>query len=755
MKIGGKNVSNTLYIGGQRPFTSADKSNLDKNTSARHTHSNKSVLDGITEEKVSQWDAGGGSGKEDKSNKVQSLSDTSTGEQYPSAKATVDYVKQMVGNKDKFEIGITLEVNNKGIYSTSNPTHTYEDIKQAYDDGKDVYLLTGGLAGNNRMPIVAVNDMSIEFGLTMGNNYVTISCNSVNTWITTTHTFASEDEVADIRVRKDGTVCVRAGDAVRKLEVEINGYYEVGKNKCNPDAFSERYSTINSDGKIVSSSAATFVTGYIPVVGESHVIVSYTNGQGQTSKTTMKEIVFYEENGGVLSRIENVSEADIPASATGLRVIVPQQYWDAKQRVMVEFGTELTAYETYRVVTYDGLKQTKVDKDGENQVTIKNAEFIETYVSPNMYNKYTRTDGYTMQTDGTLTENTSRAASDYIPCYGKTVFSVSDGTQGVFCFYDGNKNFLSPYGVYSSTGTTNVAIPENAYYLRTSLLKATAETFMLVFSESVGEFEEYGTRYILRDEVEVPKAASVDVVGNDPKRIISEVLKTGGQIKFIGDSITAGVGGTGFVEDGDIIVNSNKVNTNGYCMANLFKTYIESKYGNTVLNYGVRGSRSYNLKTWILGGSLVSDDDKLLIVMTGTNNKWATENSTLKDLKADLEWFINWCKNNNKKLILISAPVSSVQQDTTYSDGSAVKFHNEDIDHIYKEVCYENNCDYIPMYQKMLEYCDFTNASIDEILSDGLHPNDKGYYIMYKILMRSLGLAYQLPGSDWDNATPN
>ena len=202
MKIGGKNVSNTLYIGGQRPFTSADKSNLDKNTSARHEHSNKSVLDGITEEKVSQWDAGGGtvdvSGKEDKSNKVQSLSDTSTGEQYPSAKATVDYVKQMVGNKDKFEIGITLDVDNEGIYSTSNPTHTYEDIKQAYDDGKDVYLLTGGLAGNNRMPIVAVNDMSIEFGLTMGNNYVTIGCDSVNTWITTTHTFASEDEVADI-----------------------------------------------------------------------------------------------------------------------------------------------------------------------------------------------------------------------------------------------------------------------------------------------------------------------------------------------------------------------------------------------------------------------------------------------------------------------------------------------------------------------------------------------------------------------------
>lgn len=670
--------------------------------------------------------------KEDRLNKVDTITGKETSEKYPTALAVIDYLKKNGGSG-----GVLTSVPTEYTVGDVGRLYAYVDYTENENGiAKQLYACTQ----KYEIPGERTTYLWVEVPFTgdFENDFHRIN-----------------EELSDTHYRKDGTVCKSAGDALRTLEVEVNGYSEVGKNKCDPNAFSERYSTINSVGEVVSNTMATFVTGYIPVADETHVVVSYTTGSGQTAKTVMHEIVFYDTSGNVLSRIKDVSEADIPDGAVGLRVLVPQQYWEAKQRIMVEFGDDLTTYESYRVISTLGLKQTKVDIDGENQVTIKNAEFINYHVSRNMFNKYTRADGYTMQTDGSITTNDIRSASDFIYCYGETVFSVSDGTQGVFCFYDENKNFLAPYGVYSSGGTANVSIPENAYYLRTSLPKNTAETFMLVFAESVGEFEEYGTFCILDDAIEVPKAKSVDVIGSDPKRIISEILKTGGQIKFLGDSITAGVGGTGFAEDGDTIVNQYKVNTSGYCMTNLFKSYIESKYNNTVLNYGTRGIRSYNLKTWLSSGQVVTEEDKLLIVMIGTNNKWATENSTLQDLKSDLEWLINWCKNNNKKLILISAPVSSVQQDTTYSDGSAVKFHNEDIDHAYKEVCYENNCDYIPMYQKMLEYCDFTNTSIDEILSDGLHPNDKGYYIMYKILMRSLGLAYQLPGSDWDNATPN
>lgn len=49
-KVTGKGLSTN-------DFTDAYKDKVDANTSARHTHSNKSVLDGITAEKVSAWDA--------------------------------------------------------------------------------------------------------------------------------------------------------------------------------------------------------------------------------------------------------------------------------------------------------------------------------------------------------------------------------------------------------------------------------------------------------------------------------------------------------------------------------------------------------------------------------------------------------------------------------------------------------------------------------------------------------------------------
>jgi hypothetical protein len=66
LKVGGDDVRDLLAgkvdkVDGKglstNDFTDAYKSAVDANTSARHTHSNKSVLDGITAEKVAAWDA--------------------------------------------------------------------------------------------------------------------------------------------------------------------------------------------------------------------------------------------------------------------------------------------------------------------------------------------------------------------------------------------------------------------------------------------------------------------------------------------------------------------------------------------------------------------------------------------------------------------------------------------------------------------------------------------------------------------------
>ena len=81
-----------IVIGGEGEFTPTDKKNLDLNTKTRHTHENKTVLDGITGEQVNKWD-GYEKSKEDTSNKVTELSESSTNEEYPTAKAVTEYVE--------------------------------------------------------------------------------------------------------------------------------------------------------------------------------------------------------------------------------------------------------------------------------------------------------------------------------------------------------------------------------------------------------------------------------------------------------------------------------------------------------------------------------------------------------------------------------------------------------------------------------------------------------------------------------------
>lgn len=491
-----------------------------------------------------------------------------------------------------------------------------------------------------------------------------------------------------------------------------------------------------SDGKIISSENYFCSQVYEVPEGETYITTSYVTSSG-THQGLTSIISFYDSGRVCIQPAQSNITHAIPSDAKFFIICLTNDYIPVAHRVMAEFHDEMTEFEAFEKII-------------KTKIKIKNdcIDFVETAQSRNQYNYKTKIDGATMNTDGTVLEHSYRSVSDFIPCFGQKIFSAGTGAEGVYCFYDKNKNFISPYGVFSN-GTTNITIPDGAHYLRVSLRTFYSNTFTIAFTKIAIPYEKYEGSYTSINSTLDKKSC---------KSIISEVLASGGTIKLLGDSITHGVGGSNFNQDGVTIPNTStdfKVNTSGYCWANLFKDYIVQKYGNVVYNYGTRGIRSYNIiEQMVAKNGYVSSYDDLLIIMIGTNNKWATTNDTLDDLRNDLQWIIDWCEDNGKKLILISAPMSTVLWDTQYSDGTMVKFHNEDIDHIYKEVTYKNNMDYIPMYQRMVEYCDLKDINIDTIFDDGLHPNDKGYYIMYKILMRELGLAYQMPNSAWDNASP-
>lgn len=523
---------------------------------------------------------------------------------------------------------------------------------------------------------------------------------------------------------------------------QIKEVVEIGTNIFNPNlvVFDKKVSD-NSTGEIIDTTNGDFMSQTFEVKdGESAITISYVTGSG-THQLLSIVATFYDAGMNFIQQASATTH-NIPTNAKYFILNIGNIFASAISRIMVQYGDTMTTFEPYTETVRE-----------EESLCIKNEclEFADIVVSKNKYNYKTRTDDVSMNTDGNTISNTTRSVSDFIDCYGESVFSASNGAEGTYCFYDKNKTFISPFGVFSN-GKENIAIPSNAHYLRVSFAKKYAKTFTISFTEEAIPYEAYDTSYV---------AIKSDLDKKSCKSIISEVLASGGTIKLLGDSITHGVGGTGFAQDGVIIpvasgdTSEFKVNESGYCWANIFKNYIAEKYGNSVLNFGTRGIRSYDIVNRLeADNGYVTSDDELLIVMIGTNNKWATTSDTLKDLKNDIQWIVDWCAENNKKIILVSAPMSTIEMDTQYTDGTEVKFHNEDIDHIYKEVCYKNNMVYIPMYQRMVEYCDLKDIDISTIFDDGLHPNDKGYYIMYKLFMKELGLAYQMPSSTWDDASP-
>ena len=167
-------------------------------------------------------------------------------------------------------------------------------------------------------------------------------------------------------------------------------------------------------------------------------------------------------------------------------------------------------------------------------------------------------------------------------------------------------------------------------------------------------------------------------------------------VKLIGDSITQGIGGTGFNDNGEHILDSFYRNDNGYCWANLLRDYVEGHYNATVINNGCAGTTVqytvYNID------SLVSCEDEFVICTIGTNNSEQRDENI---------WYI---------------------------------IHMDDINAIHKRVQDEVGITFISLYDIFCDYITQNDIDIRSLLVDGVHPNDKGYKIMYELLIKALGI---------------
>ena len=221
------------------------------------------------------------------------------------------------------------------------------------------------------------------------------------------------------------------------------------------------------------------------------------------------------------------------------------------------------------------------------------------------------------------------------------------------------------------------------------------------------------------------------------------------QIKLIGDSITMGAQGTGVNDNdssNDLIYTSSSrsyyENTAGRCWANSLRDYLKAKFGCTVKNYGVTGSTSWAILNYI--DDIVHDEDDICVVCIGINDRAKT---TKEETKNRITSIYDSIISKGKKCILMSEIPSSLSNESKYS---IQNYHCEDIDIIYQQIAAEKDIEYISLYKLFNYYTETKNITIESLLSsDGLHPNDSGYDVIFRLITNALGLPNKRIGATW------
>ena len=218
------------------------------------------------------------------------------------------------------------------------------------------------------------------------------------------------------------------------------------------------------------------------------------------------------------------------------------------------------------------------------------------------------------------------------------------------------------------------------------------------------------------------------------------------RIKLLGDSITHGVGGTGFEQNGEPIVTKFKRNPDGYCWANKFKEHMESQFDCEVVNNACTGTGIEFIMVHF--DELVDDEDDIIVCTIGTNNRQQFFNDVPKHTKREhMELFYQNIitlyekfKAANKDVIFVAnIPASAVNE----KDGIDYwrLFHMNDVQDLYMKASINCGFPLIRLYTLFLDYCEQMDITVDSLLADGCHPNDAGYDVMFALLMNEFGIA--------------
>ena len=215
-------------------------------------------------------------------------------------------------------------------------------------------------------------------------------------------------------------------------------------------------------------------------------------------------------------------------------------------------------------------------------------------------------------------------------------------------------------------------------------------------------------------------------------------------VKLLGDSITHGVGGTGWAMVGEPIVENFKRSPDSFCWAKLFSDLMKEKYGATVVNNGCSGTTIQFIIEHF--EALVSDADDLIICTIGTNNRHRYKE--LGERPSREEWgkvfydavltLDGMFKAKGKRVIFV-ANLPAAQKNEVDGETFYRILHMDDINEIYKHAREKAGFALISMYDLVSAFVAKKGILVDALLVDGLHPSDEGYKVMFSLLCEALG----------------
>lgn len=256
-------------------------------------------------------------------------------------------------------------------------------------------------------------------------------------------------------------------------------------------------------------------------------------------------------------------------------------------------------------------------------------------------------------------------------------------------------------------------------------------------------------------------------------------------VVFIGDSITQGLGSSGFIRytttdsDGNTIhvygnseeygelngltnykagahlydVGSNRqyeaIDGNGW--AQMLKNYLQDRYGCTVKNYGISGATTGHLYGQKMNSSNTGLDISDLptdaqgnvrafqaftkgfdtvVIMLGTNDRTYDDVSVFS---FNLNAMVNYLKNVENKQVILMSSVPVVTEDKNLT--------MEQIDGAIQDIAEEQGVPFISLYTGMNNYLEETDTELTDLMTvGGLHLNDEGYKVMFSLICEALDI---------------